>query len=327
MMSETSSRKECHAEFRHPISGERLMRDRGGDLCNQQGKVIFEQHEGSFDFVSDAESLEEREHYDQEYSDGGWATKESLDSVDFHKLWDLDVSSSEYLQSMGDVAGKRVLLIGNGTSVKEFFFVRLGAHVTFTDLSFQAVEYAKRRYNESRFGYDYPAGCEFHAVNAYHLPFMDNSFDIICADAVIHHMDDLKALFIGIHRCLKLGGICRFADTAYSPIWQSAKRGVLRPLQKSVHEKDGISPEDKKATNRGGYTRDELDQIRVQLGFKSLYYKRVALFDYLLWRARCKLNAQWLLAFRPTARLVDRLIARTSIMERQGIALVLGFDR
>jgi ubiquinone/menaquinone biosynthesis C-methylase UbiE len=297
-------------------------------LFGAKGQLVFENHEGSYDFVVDAHAREERQYYDSTYADGGWwGGTDSLDALNYDDLWQYEPWAQEYLKSLGDLTGKKVLLIGNGTSIKEFLFVIKGAHVTFTDLSLQGVVYAKRRYQVSRLGSEKPTACEFHAVNAYYLPFEDNTFDMICADAVIHHLDDLKTLFAGIHRCLKPGGICRFADTAFSSSWQGAKKGILRPLQKYTHRKWGVSPEDRKATERGGYTRQELEQLKMELGFRSLYYRRVALLDYLLWRACCKLSVPWMSAFRPPIRWLDRMLTKTAVMESQGIALVFGFDK
>lgn len=314
-------------DYRHPLDRRPLKLGRNESLYDMQGELAFENYGGSYDFVVDAPSQKERTHYDKEYADGGWTSKESLDVIDYYRLWKLEPGSREYFKSLGDLMGKKVLLIGNGTSVKEFLFVRLGAQVTFTDLSFQGVKYAKQRYQVSLLGIERPQGCEFHALNAYYLPFEDNTFDVICADAVVHHLDDLKTLFTGIHRCLKPGGICRFVDSAYSSSWQGAKKGILRPLQKYSHNKYGISPEDKKATERGGYTRAELEQLQTTIGFRGIYYKRVALLDYLLWRARCRLDARWVLAFRPAVRWLDLMLTKTPIMESQGIALVFGFDK
>lgn len=169
----------------------------------------------------------------------------------------------------------------------------------YTDLSFEAVKYAKSRYQASSLGKQHPTDCEFHAVNAYYLPFYDHTFDIICADGVIHHMDDLWTLFAGVYRCLKPGGICRFADTAYWPGYGRArKRKSSMDIQKYVHKKQGISSEDKKATDRGG-CREELEEIRARLGFKNLYYKRVALHGGLIgclprqsWRSK---GSRWFL--------------------------------
>jgi SAM-dependent methyltransferase len=313
-------------EYRHPVNGEGLKIGNDRHLYDSRGLLAFPDHEGTYDFVVDAPSQTERAHYDSTYALGGWWGGTTLNAVDYDSLWTLEPCSQAYLRSLGDLRGKKILLIGNGTSVKEFLFVLLGAHVTFTDLSFQGVMYAKRQYLASRLGIERPNDCEFHAVNAYYLPFGDNAFDIVCADAVIHHMDDLKSLFAGIKRCLRPGGYCRFADTAYSSWWQGAKATVLRPLQKRIHAKHGISPEDQKATKRGGYTREELEALRTELGFRDVYYERVALLDYLLWRAHCKFNARWMLALRRPIRWIDRMLARTALMKSQGIALVFGFD-
>lgn len=156
--------------YKHPTSGDPLKLGIGGHLYDMQGRLAFECHEGSFDFVVDDPSRKERAHYDAEYVDGGWTTKVPLDMVDYRSLWELDVSSKEYLQSMGNLVGKRILLLGNGTSIKEFLFVKLGAQVFFTDLSFDAVKYAKRRYQASLLGNAHPENCQFHAVNARYLP-------------------------------------------------------------------------------------------------------------------------------------------------------------
>jgi SAM-dependent methyltransferase len=313
--------------YRHPLSGDRLEISTDGHLYDVKGQLAFENHDGSYDFVADEPSKAERVYYDSEYEDGGpWAGTESLDSLDFNGMWDLP-GSREYFASMGDVSGKKILLLGNGTSAKEFLFVKLGAHVIFTDLSFQAVVYVKRRYQKSRLGTMGLGGCEFHAVNAYYLPFEDNVFDIICADASIHHLDDFNKFFAEVHRCLKTGGFCRFGDTAYSPLWQAAKKGPLRPLQEYIHMKFPISPEDQRATNRGGFTRRELEQVKSAFGFSGLYYERVALLDYLLWRTRVKFNAGWILYLRPAIRGLDRMLKKTSIMNSQGITLIFGFDK
>jgi ubiquinone/menaquinone biosynthesis C-methylase UbiE len=314
--------------FIHPITHEPLRAGPDGHLCDRFGHIVFESDNGSYDFVVDAPSREERAHYEEVYADGGWwGATTPLTAADLPGLWNIEPWSPAHLSSIGDVRGKNILLIGNGTSVKEFLFVVLGATVTFTDLSLGAVKHAKQRYQTSDLGAERPDGCKFHALNATHLPFDDNSFDIIVADAVIHHMDNLRALFAEFHRCLSPKGFCRFADTAYSSSWQGAKKGILRPLQTYAHKKQGISPEDQRATERGGYTRRELELLQKEVGFRALYYRRVAFFDYLLWRARCKLNAPWLLVCRRLLRKLDQALVGSLFMQRQGIALIFGFDK
>ena len=310
----------------HPLDHHSLRQLEDGNLYDAGGNLVFRGDGGSYDFA--VRSEEERDFHESLYATGGWwASDACLDAVMLDEAWEEEPGCTEYLRSIGDVRGKTVLLLGNGTSFKEFRFVQLGAHVVFTDLSMQGVLYIRRRYQASQLAREYPGACEFHAVNASYLPFAAESFDLIYADAMVHHLDDLQPFLSEIHRCLKPNGVCRFLDTAYSSAWQTAKKTVLHPLQVRTHLRTGISPEDERATARGGYTRRELERLQVQIGFSSLYYERVALLDYLLWRARCKLNLPRLLDFRPAIRAMDRLLARTPLMRRQGIALVFGFQK
>jgi SAM-dependent methyltransferase len=228
---------------------------------------------------------------------------------------------------LGDLRGKRVLLLGNGTSVHEYHLISLGATLVYTDPSITAAVSARKRYLASKIAKENPERCEFHAVNAYYLPFAEDSFDVVYGVAFIHHMNDHVAFFAEIRRVLKPGGICRFADTAISPLWQTAKRTVLHPLQVWSHRKCGISPEDVIATQKGGFAEGEMEGIRKEFGFWRLYFHRTGFFDYLLWRARCNFSAAWMLALRPVALASDRWLAKhTGFIQKQGVTLVVGYD-
>jgi SAM-dependent methyltransferase len=302
--------------------------DDGHTIIGCDGRTVFcHEVDGCFDFVIDEHSHDEREHYDRTYE--AWAdASQPVDEADFMTLWKTEPWDADLLESIGDVRGKRILLIGNGTSLKEFLFVARGAQCTYTDLSFTAVRKARTAYLSSRLRAANEGGCEFHAVNACFLPYDDHTFDIVYGNAFVHHMDDLNAFFAEIFRCLKPGGICRFSDTAYSSIWQGSKSSILHPLQTYIHRTRGISPQDVRATKRGGYTSMELEQLKRNVGFHGMYFKRVSIFDYLAWRGAIKLGARWLYKLRPLMRQLDQLLrARTSLMERQGIVLVFGFDK
>jgi SAM-dependent methyltransferase len=313
-------------EFCHPLDHRALKWGTDGHLYDADGRLAFKGDHGSYDFVTEPQG--EREYHENLYATGGWwAGQESLDTLDLDQLWQQEPGCAEYLKSLGEVNGKSILLFGNGTSIKEFLFIKRGAFVVFTDLSINGVLYARRRYLESQIAINHPGACEFHAVDAYHLPFAPETFDLVCADGVIHHLENLSKLLSEIHRCLKPQGKCRFLDTGYSSAWQWAKKTILHSLQARVHRRSGISPADRKATDRGGYTRIELEQLKDEVGFRSLCYKRVALFDYLLWRARCKLDLPSLLRFRPAIQWLDRRIVHTRLMQSQGLSLICGFDK
>jgi len=313
----------------HPITKRPLHPSADGvHLLDSAGSIVFTKLEGCFDFVCDAVSRDERAFYDKEH-EVAWSGTASLDEIDLPRLWreGLGGGDMSLLESLGDLRGKRILLLGNGTSVHEYHLISLGATVVYTDLSIIAAVSARKLYLVSKIAKENPERCEFHAVNAYHLPFAEDSFDVVYGVAFIHHVNDPVALFAEIRRVLKPGGICRFADTAVSPLWQTAKRTVLHPLQVWSHRKHGISPEDVMATEKGGFTQGEMEGIRMHLGFGRLYFRRTGFFDYLLWRAHCKFSAEWMLALRPIALTLDRWLAKhTRFIQKQGITLVVGYD-
>jgi SAM-dependent methyltransferase len=313
----------------HPITKQPLRSSVDGmHLLDSEGSVMFTKREGCFDFVSDTASRTERAYYDKEH-EVGWSGTAPLDEIDLARLWREGLAGADMslLESLGDLRGKCVLLLGNGTSVHEYHFINLGATLVYTDLSITAVVSARKRYLASKISNKNPNRCEFAAINAYYLPFAEDSFDVVYGVAFIHHMNDPVAFFAEVKRVLKPRGICRFADTAVSPLWQGAKRTVLHPLQVWSHRKHGISPEDVEATRKGGFTEAEMEGIRTQLGFGRLYFRRIGFFDYLLWRTRCKFSAAWMLAFRPFALSLDRWLANhTRFIQKQGITLVAGYD-
>lgn len=270
---------------------------------------------------------EERAFYDKEH-ETAWSGTAPLDSIDFDQLWKDGNGGGDtnLLRSLGELWGKRILLLGNGTSVHEYLFVKMGAHVVYTDLSITAARAARKRFLASKLSVEGPGTCEFHAVNAYSLPWDAESFDIVYGVAFVHHLEDVQRLFSEIYRVLRPGGRCRFADTAYSPLWQGAKR-ALRPLQWVVHRVHGISPEDVKATAKGGYTERELLMLALCVGFPRLFYRRTSFFSYLLWRSRCKLGLAPLWWFRGIARWVDARLVDGWFMRRYGIGLTFGFDK
>ena len=76
-----------------------------------------------------------------------------------------------FLKSLGDIAGKRILLLGNGNNSKELYFQQIGANVVFTDLSIEVVRRKKQEFELSELSKTGLGSIEFHAVDALHLPF------------------------------------------------------------------------------------------------------------------------------------------------------------
>jgi ubiquinone/menaquinone biosynthesis C-methylase UbiE len=99
--------------------------------------------------------------------------------------------------------GRKILEVGCGAGTDLLQFARVGADVHAVDLSPHSVELAKTRLKI------YGFKGEIQEADAEHLPFPDNTFDLIYSWGVIHHTPDTAAAVKEIHRVLKPGGQIR----------------------------------------------------------------------------------------------------------------------
>jgi ubiquinone/menaquinone biosynthesis C-methylase UbiE len=96
--------------------------------------------------------------------------------------------------------GKRLLEVGVGAGTDHLQFARAGAICTGVDLSPVSVETTRRRLNAEGLSSD------LRVADAEHLPFADDSFDIVYSWGVIHHTPDTKQAAREIVRVLRPGG-------------------------------------------------------------------------------------------------------------------------
>ena len=318
--------------FVDPHTKQRLYRSDDGDLFFEHGKkrVVYKNHNGIFDFT---QSSAEKDHYQEQYRVSGG---ETVDVAAIHKKWHDEKSPENQLllESLGDLQNKQVLLLGNGLSTKELYFLELGAKIVYTDLSINAVTLMRRRVSASELNGENSKNIEFHAINALHLPFPNESFDVIYGFNFVHHIADLDQLFSEVYRCLVNGGICRFLDGAYSPIWQFSKATFLRPLQLYSYKRKSLSPEDMRASKKGGYRQKELINLMDKFGFTDHLYERMSFFRPLFVRGVGKIlgydnflikeKSQYVIFMK---RLDDYLAKKSKMMQNNMILLVWGFTR
>lgn len=317
--------------FVDPYTKSRLNKDKNGNLYCENGEkhVVYINNDGIYDFTS--HSLEKKA-YDHKYRD--------LDIriptlKNLQKTWKDEITPSMpiLLNSLGNLFGKKVLLLGNGTSLKELYFLHLGAKVVYTDLSFEAVKSVQHSYSLSELNKNGRTDIEFHAVNALYLPFEDASFDIIYGYAFVHHIDNIELFFSEVYRCLKNGGICRFMDDAYSPIWDFMKMKLLKPLFDLRLKKRFISPEDLRCTIKGGFRNEDVTNLMYQFGFKKVLFIRVSFFVRLFrrgvgllfnWNPRMLAKANLLVRY---LKWIDNIAGRSTLMQNNQIELIWGFDK
>jgi ubiquinone/menaquinone biosynthesis C-methylase UbiE len=176
---------------------------------------------------------------------------------------------------------ERALEIGAGTGYFSLNLLKQGilTHVTCTDVSPGMLETLSDSAERLRLDVE-TAVCE-----AEHLPFENDSFDVVFGHAVLHHIPDLAQAFLEFRRVLKPGGVIAFcgepsrtgdklaaypkrAALAVAPLWRSAIRA--RP-----HVGDGTWGRDEEATleryvDVHAFTPRDLEEVARGGGFTNV---------------------------------------------------------
>ena len=104
-------------------------------------------------------------------------------------------------------AGKEVLEFGCGLTTQAMSLARQGARVTGIDISDVAVEQARASAEEHAVA----DRTQFMRMDAEALEFDDDSFDLVCGSAILHHLELGKA-YAQIARVLRRGGAGVFIE-------------------------------------------------------------------------------------------------------------------
>lgn len=96
--------------------------------------------------------------------------------------------------------GLKVLEIGVGMGADYLEWLKAGAQATGVDLSLASIDNARLRCQTAGFSAD------LRLADAEHLPFSDNSFDVVYSYGVVHHSPDPQQCLREALRVLKPGG-------------------------------------------------------------------------------------------------------------------------
>ena len=116
-------------------------------------------------------------------------------------------------------AGARVLDIGTGPGVLlvELAALRPDARLTGVDLSADMVASARRNLEP------YADRASAQVADVTHLPFEDNSFDLIVSSLSLHHWDNPEAAVPELARVLRPGGRVQIYDFPFAPFERLTK--------------------------------------------------------------------------------------------------------
>ncbi len=132
------------------------------------------------------------------------------------------------LKHLGDVRGKFLLDLGCGAGENSVYFSRLGAKCVASDYSPGMVETALKLAQVNG------VEVEGRVINAMAIDYPDNTFDIVYAANLLHHIPDPFVTIREIHRVLKPGGKMCFWD----PLRHNPVINVYRRIATEVRTED-----------------------------------------------------------------------------------------
>jgi SAM-dependent methyltransferase len=287
--------------------------------------------DGVLDLVIDPERDAERAYYEETYAERAADGTRSL--AELEAVWTHPAKPvhGALRHRIGDLAGKRVLLVGNGGSAKELHFLESEPELlVFSDLSAAGVAAVRDAFDVS----GHAGRVCFAAIDALDLPIADGSVDLVYGNAFVHHLPDRPRFLAEVMRVLRPGGEAVFMDDGYSPVWQFAKRAVLRPVMAYSHRRYPRSPEDQRETLQGGFREEDIvREVRSAGADAEAWFQRLG-FTYYFWRRAS------LVLFPPRWRSLgehpriagplielDRRLARRPRMRRHLVRLLWGVRR
>jgi 2-polyprenyl-3-methyl-5-hydroxy-6-metoxy-1,4-benzoquinol methylase len=154
--------------------------------------------------------------------DGGWA------------YW--GDARTDMMRLIGDPRGLKVLDYGCGSGQLGIYLAMQGALVSGFDLSVKAVEIAN--WAARKYGLD----CAFRQLDAEHLDYSDNSFDLVVGFGVLHHVVKYPASAVQLARVTRPGGRAIFHETLWdNPLINFARRWTLEnPDAGDAHLTDAL---------------------------------------------------------------------------------------
>lgn len=132
------------------------------------------------------------------------------------------------LRQMGDIQGKLLLDLGCGAGENSVYFAKKGARCVATDYSPGMVDVALKLAAANG------VTIEGRTANAMALNFPDNTFDLVYASNLLHHIPDPKIALKEMHRVLKPGGKACFWD----PLKHNPVINVYRRMATAVRTDD-----------------------------------------------------------------------------------------
>ncbi|NJP08276.1 MAG: class I SAM-dependent methyltransferase [Leptolyngbyaceae cyanobacterium RU_5_1] len=132
------------------------------------------------------------------------------------------------LKQLGDIRGKYLLDLGCGAGENSVYFATQGARCVASDYSPGMVDIALQLADKHQ------VQIEGRVINAMAIDVPDNTFDIVYASNLLHHIPDPTVTIREMHRVLKPGGKVCFWD----PLKHNPVINVYRRIATAVRTED-----------------------------------------------------------------------------------------
>lgn len=178
------------------------------------------------------------------------------------------------------IRGKRCLDDGCGAGRYAAALARIGAaRVDGVDIGLKAIQDAQHRAHAAGFTH-----VHYHHASVLTLPFVDNTFDFVFSNGVLHHTADPVEGLREAHRVLKPGGhlwLYVLGTGGFADRWDDAMRGLLKLVPRETTEYCmrllGFSTQRRfffldvwYAPIRVRYSSEALERLLASLGFTEL---------------------------------------------------------
>lgn len=166
---------------------------------------------------------------EQEFHDR-WAAMIDVDGIRVADYFEACTAPENrfILSQLGDVRDQSLLDLGCGAGENSVYFAMKGAHCIASDYSPGMVDVALQLADKNG------VQVEGKVINAMAIDFPDNTFDIVYASNLLHHIPDPKQTIREMHRVLKPGGKACFWD----PLKHNPIINVYRRMATEVRTDD-----------------------------------------------------------------------------------------
>ena len=166
---------------------------------------------------------------EQEFHDQ-WASAIDIEGIKVKDYFEACTAPENrfILKRLGDVSDRYLLDLGCGAGENSVYFASRGARCVAADYSPGMVEVALKLAAANQ------VQVEGKVINAMDIDFPDNTFDIVYASNLLHHIPDPELTIQEMYRVLKPGGVACFWD----PLKHNPVINVYRRIATKVRTED-----------------------------------------------------------------------------------------